>query len=127
MAQNKTNILIIEDEEMLANMYISKFEKEGFEIEKATNGKDGLIQAKKYKPDIILLDIIMPEMDGFMVLKQLKKDSGTKHARIIMLTNLGQNEDIEKGKKLGAEDYLVKANHTPSQVVDKVKELLTKK
>jgi len=126
MPQNNTKILIIEDEEMLINMYIYKFEKEGFMVEKATNGKDGIAKAKEYKPNIILLDIIMPEMDGFMVLKELKKNPSTKNSTVIMLTNLGQNEDVEKGQKLGAEDYLVKANVTPMQVVEKVKKILKK-
>lgn len=126
MSTDKIKVLIIEDEEMLVNMYISKFEKEGFEIQKAINGKDGIAKAKEFHPDIILLDIIMPEMDGFMVLKQLKADDDTKNSKVIMLTNLGQDEDIEKGKQLGANDYLVKANLTPAQVVDKVKELLNK-
>lgn len=120
----KTKVLIIEDEEMLVNMYISKFTKEGYQAEKASNGRIGLEQAKTIKPDIILLDIMMPEMDGFMVLKDLKADSTTKSIPVIMLTNLGQEEDIEKGNKLGATDYLVKANLTPAQVVEKVKEIL---
>lgn len=120
----KIKVLIIEDEEMLVNMYISKFEKEGYEAEKAANGKLGLEKAQEIKPDIILLDIMMPEIDGFMVLKNLKNDIDTKNIPVIMLTNLGQEEDIEKGKKLGATDYLVKANLTPAQVVDKVKEVL---
>lgn len=126
MTDKKTKVLIIEDEEMLVNMYISKFEKEGYEIEKALNGREGLEKVKSYNPEIILLDVIMPEMDGFMVLKQLKSETSTKNIPVIMLTNLGQEEDIEKGEKLGVKDYLVKANLTPSQVVDKVKEVLSK-
>ncbi len=126
MTDKKTKVLIIEDEEMLVNMYISKFEKEGYEIEKALNGREGLEKVKSYNPEIILLDVIMPEMDGFMVLKQLKSEASTKNIPVIMLTNLGQEEDIEKGEKLGVKDYLVKANLTPSQVVDKVKEVLSK-
>jgi len=124
MKQEKTKVLIVEDEEMLVNMYISKFEKEGFEPIKALNGREGLELAKKENPAIVLLDIIMPEMDGFMVLKELKVDPKTKNIPVIMLTNLGQDEDIQKGNKLGAKDYLVKANLTPAQVVDKVKEIL---
>jgi len=111
---------------MLVNMYIAKFKKEGYEATKAENGKIGLEKAKKIKPNIILLDIMMPEIDGFMVLKNLKSDIDTKNTPVIMLTNLGQEEDIEKGKNLGAIDYLVKANLTPKQVVDKVKEILKK-
>jgi DNA-binding response OmpR family regulator len=124
MSDKKIKVLIIEDEEMLVNMYISKFEKEGYQAEKASNGRIGLEQAKKIKPDIILLDIMMPEIDGFMVLKDLKNDIDTKNVPVIMLTNLGQEEDIEKGNQLGASDYLVKANLTPAQVVEKVKTIL---
>lgn len=126
MAEQKIKVLIVEDEEMLVNMYISKFEKDGFEPIKALNGKTGLELAQKENPAIILLDIIMPEMDGFMVLKELKANAKTKNIPIIMLTNLGQDEDIQKGNKLGANDYLVKANLTPAQVVDKVKNILNK-
>jgi DNA-binding response OmpR family regulator len=126
MTEKKTKVLIIEDEEMLANMYISKFEKEGYQAEKSENGRVGLEEAKTMKPDVILLDIMMPEVDGFMVLKDLKEDPATKNIPIIMLTNLGQEEDVEKGTKLGAIDYLVKANLTPAQVVEKVKEVLSK-
>jgi DNA-binding response OmpR family regulator len=124
MAKEKIKVLIVEDEEMLVNMYISKFEKEGFDPIKALNGKQGLELAEKEKPEIILLDVIMPEMDGFMVLKELKSNSKTKSIPVIMLTNLGQDEDIKKGNELGAKDYLVKANLTPAQVVEKVKEIL---
>jgi two-component system phosphate regulon response regulator PhoB/two-component system alkaline phosphatase synthesis response regulator PhoP len=124
MSDKKTKVLIIEDEEMLVNMYISKFTKEGYEATKAENGRIGLEQAKIIKPDIILLDIMMPEIDGFMVLKNLKSDIATKDIPVIMLTNLGQEEDIKKGSQLGATDYLVKANLTPTQVVEKVKTIL---
>ena len=127
MTDQKTKVLIIEDEEMLVNMYISKFKKEGYLTEKATNGRVGLEQAKNIKPDIILLDIMMPEIDGFMVLKNLKADTDTKNIPVIMLTNLGQEEDIKKGNQLGATDYLIKANLTPAQVVEKVKKTLDKK
>jgi len=124
--ENKTKILIIEDEEMLVNMYESKFLTEGFQVLKAFNGEDGLALALKEKPDLILLDIILPKMDGFLVLKSLKEETPTKNIPIILLTNLGQDEDINKGKAMGANDYLVKANLTPSEVVEKVKEILKK-
>ena len=80
--------------------------------------------AKKENPDVILLDIILPQMDGFSVLKKLKSDSATKNFPVILLTNLGQDGDVKKGLELGAIDYLIKANYTPSQVVEKVKSLL---
>lgn len=122
-----TKLLLIEDDKMLSDMYVTKFSKEGFKIMKAENGAVGLDMAKKEKPDLILLDIIMPKLDGFAVLKELKKDPGTANTHILILTNLGQSEDVEKGKKLGADDYFVKANHTPAEIVEKVKYLLTQK
>lgn len=117
-------VLIIEDEESLAQMYQTKFEYEGYEVVVATDGSEGIEKAKKEKPDIILLDIILPKKDGFMVLKELKADKLTASITVIMLTNLGQDEDMAKGKKLGAIDYLVKANLTPAQLIDKVKKYL---
>ena len=123
MAEGK-KILLIEDEEMLANMYQVKFENEGYTLIKARDGEQGLEMAQKEKPDFILLDVIMPKMDGFTVLKKLKEDAATKNIPVLLLTNLGQDEDVKKGKELGAVGYLVKANITPSEVVLKVKEVM---
>jgi DNA-binding response OmpR family regulator len=120
----KAKVLIIEDEESLAQMYQTKFDHEGYEVVVANDGSIGIEQAQKTKPDIILLDIILPKKDGFMVLKELKSDKSTAGVKVIMLTNLGQDEDVIKGKKLGAIDYLVKANLTPAQLVAKVEEYL---
>ena len=124
MTEKQHNILLIEDEEMLANMYETKFKNEGYNIRKALDGETGLKMAREEKPDLILLDIIMPKLDGFSVLKKLKEDPKTKSVPIVLLTNLGQDEDVKKGQALGAEGYLVKANLTPAQVVDKVKQYL---
>lgn len=120
----KKQVLIIEDEESLAQMYKTKFEREGYTVVLAADGVSGLAAAAKSTPDIILLDIILPKKDGFMVLKELKDDKKTKDIKVLMLTNLGQDEDVDKGKKMGAADYLVKANLTPAQLVDKVIEHL---
>jgi len=116
----KHKILLIEDEEMLANMYETKFKNAGYEINKALDGESGLKLAIEDKPDIILLDIIMPKLDGFSVLRSLKEDNKTKDIPVLLLTNLGQDEDVKKGKAMGAIGYLVKANMTPAEVVDKV-------
>lgn len=124
MATTKIKILLIEDEEMLANMYEVKFQNEGFDITKALDGEEGLKKAKEIIPDLILLDIIMPKMDGFSVLKALKEDPKTKNAPVILLTNLGQEEDIARGKEMGSVGYLVKANITPAEVVEQVKKQL---
>lgn len=123
MTDIKKDILLIEDEEVLANMYDTKFNKEGFIIRKALDGETGLKLAQEKTPDLILLDIIMPKLDGFSVLKRLKADEKLKNVPVILLTNLGQDEDVKKGNELGVAGYLVKANCTPMQVVDKVKEL----
>ncbi|MDP2946258.1 MAG: response regulator [bacterium] len=124
MTDKKYNILLIEDEEMLANMYETKFKNEGFNIRKALDGETGLKMAIEDKPDIILLDIIMPKLDGFSVLKKIKENDKIKNVPVVLLTNLGQDEDIKKGQTLGAAGYLVKANLTPIEVVNKVKEYL---
>ena len=124
MTDKKQTILLIEDEEMLANMYETKFKTSGYDIHKALDGEAGLKIAEEVNPDIILLDVIMPKLDGFSVLKQLREKPKTKNTPVILLTNLGQDEDVEKGKILGATGYLVKANMTPAEVVEKVKEYL---
>jgi DNA-binding response OmpR family regulator len=124
MSEKQYNVLLIEDEEMLANMYETKFKNEGYQIRKALDGEAGLKMAQEEKPDIILLDIIMPKLDGFSVLKKLKEDAKLKNVPVILLTNLGQDEDVKKGQALGVAGYLVKANLTPIEVVNKVKEYL---
>ncbi|MBI4091082.1 MAG: response regulator [Candidatus Komeilibacteria bacterium] len=122
----KIKILIVEDEEMLSTMYKVKFENEGYDVYAATNGAEGIELAAQNVPDLILLDIIMPKVDGFAVLKKLKENPKTKDVPVILLTNLGQDEDISRGKELGATGYLIKANNTPSEVVAKVKQYIKK-
>ncbi len=124
MVTKKSTVLLVEDEKMLADMYATKFTMEGFDTHTAYDGQAGLDMAQRIKPDIILLDIIMPKLDGFAVLKNLRQEPDTKKTPVILLTNLGQDEDIKKGQKLGATDYFVKANHTPAEVVNKVRAVL---
>ncbi len=125
MAGEKKRILIVEDDQMLSTMYKTKLQSEGvYEVLSADNGADGLEIAKEEKPDLIMLDVIMPQLDGFAVLEELKDDPKTKKIPVVLLTNLGTDEDRAKGEKLGAADYLVKASLTPEQVSDKVKKYL---
>ena len=124
MPQNKKKVLLVEDDKTISLMYKIKIETGGFEVLTADNGADGLSLAKKQKPDIIMLDVILPQLDGFSVLEELKKDASTKNIPVVMLTNLGTEEDKEKGEKLGATDYLVKASLTPAQVEEKIKQYL---
>lgn len=124
MADNKIKILLIEDDVFLAKMYKIKLDLDGFEVIHSENGEKGLVLASHKKPNIILLDIILPKMDGYQVLSQLKKAEETKNIPVILLTNLGQKEDIDKGLALGANDYLIKAYFTPAEVVNKIKKVL---
>jgi len=121
---NKKRILIVEDDQMICSMYKTKFEADGFACLVANDGQTGLETARKEKPDLIMLDVILPQLDGFSVLKELKADNKTKGIPIIMLTNLGTNEDKDKGEKLGAADYWVKASLTPAEISKKIKEHL---
>ena len=124
MPSKQYKVVLVEDEKMLADMYATKFTMEGFDTHRAYDGAEGLSVAKDVKPDIILLYIIMPKLDGFGVLKALRDDDSFKKVPVLLLTNLGEDEDIKKGKQLGATDYFVKANHTPAEVVAKVKTIL---
>lgn len=124
--KNKSQVLIVEDDTFLLSMYSTKFDKEGFEVSVAEDGEKGLKKATSGKPDIILLDIMLPKMDGFEVLKQLKSQKETQNIPVLLLTNLSQQDDTRKGLDLGAEDYLVKAHFMPSEVVEKVKDFLEK-
>ncbi len=122
----KNKVLIVEDDVFLLNMYAEKFTLENYQVFAAEEGKKGVKLALKEKPDIILLDIILPGMNGFDVLKAIKEDESTRHIPVILLTNLSQRDDINKGLELGAVDYLIKAHFMPSEVVEKVKNILFK-
>lgn len=126
MAQssNGKKVLIVDDDAFLGGIYATKLEIEGFAVVSARDGEEGLRAALKEMPDLILLDVLMPKLDGFEVLKRLKSDPTTKAIPVIMLTNLGQKEDVEKGLAEGAEDYLIKAHFVPSEAVVKIKKVL---
>lgn len=126
MPQDKKKILLVEDDSFLISMYTTKFELENFEVVAAEDGEKGLGLAVKEKPDIILLDILLPKMNGFEVLKELKNNKETSQIPVILLTNLSQKNEIEQGLALGAQDYLIKAHFMPSEVMDKIKKVLNK-
>ncbi|MCU0678864.1 MAG: response regulator [Planctomycetes bacterium] len=124
MEAKKKKLLIVEDDKMIGTMYKTKLEQEGFIVLQAEDGSQGLEMAIRDKPDLIMLDVIMPQLDGFTVLQELRSNPSTKHTPIVMLTNLGTDEDKAKGQKFGATDYIVKANLTPSQVSELIKKYL---
>jgi len=124
---DKQKILLIEDDPFIYEMYTTKFERAGYGVEVASTGKEALELLKELRPDIVLLDILIPEMDGFEVLAAIRKNPSLKDIPVVMLTNLGQKEDIERGEKLGARAYIVKAHFTPQEVVNKVKSILENK
>ena len=128
MDKTKHKILIVDDDLFLLDMYATKFKEEGFEVEVASGGKEALDKIKEgIYPEIILLDIVMPGVDGFELLETIKKEKLTPRSKIIILSNLGQKDHIEKGMRLGVENYIVKAYFTPSEVVKKTNEVLQSK
>ncbi|MEK7142089.1 MAG: response regulator [Patescibacteria group bacterium] len=128
MDKQKHKILIVDDDVFLLDMYATKFKEEGFDVEIAQGGKEALDKIKEgLYPEVVLLDVVMPGMDGFEVLGTIRKDNLIPTSKIIILSNLGQKENIDKGKELGVTDYVVKAYFTPSEVVKKANEALNKK
>lgn len=123
----KQHILIVEDDNVLQEMYCEKFEMKGFKVDKAATGREGLKTLEKSIPDIILLDILMPDMNGLEMLKEMKKNRDFREIPVILLTNLGESKidmDSELSFALGIKDYLIKTKHTPDDVVKKVKKIL---
>ena len=117
-------ILIVEDDQYLINTYRVKFNKSGFDVRLASDGDEVFKLLQSFTPDIILLDLVMPGKDGFTVLSELKKNETWKHIPVIVASNLGQPEDIEKAKKLGAADYLIKVQVSLSDIVNKVNSMI---
>ncbi len=122
----RKKILLVEDDSFLRDICLKKLNKEGFEVEAAVDGEEAISKVESFMPDIVLLDIILPSIDGFEVLKNIRshKNKLVKDVPVIMLTNLGQEEDIAKALKLGASDYLIKAHFTTEEIVKKVKNKL---
>jgi len=117
-------ILIIEDDPLMSRMYQKIFKFEGYQVESAANGKEGLEKAREVKPTLILLDIMMPEMNGLEVLDKLKVDPEIKKIPVIVLTNLAGTQDAETALSKGAVKYIIKSEHDPSDVAKMIKEVI---
>ncbi len=122
-----SKIMIVEDDPTLRDIYTTRFKAEGYDVATASDGEAALSVAVKEKPDLILLDIMMPKISGFDVLDILRDTEETKKTKIVVMSALSQTADIEKGKTLGANAYLVKSQVTLSEVVEKVKAILSEK
>lgn len=120
------NILIIEDDDFFRGLIAKKLLFEEFDVHTAATGQEGIAKIKEVKPDLVLLDMLLPSMDGFEVLQKVKEDSEIATTPIIIASNLGEQEDIDRALKLGAVDYLIKSQYTPEMIIEKVKKLLKK-
>ncbi len=118
-------ILVVEDDKFLRELISRKLREEGFDVVEAVDGEEGVKKIAQEIPNIVLLDLILPGIDGFEVLAKIKEDPQLSQIPVIILSNLGQRDDIEKGLRLGAVDFLVKAHFTPAEIIDKVKKVLT--
>ena len=118
-AQKK--VLLVEDDQGLASVYVTRLEAEGFSVLHVPNGEDALTKTLEFRPDLIILDVMMPKISGFDVLDILRNTPETANVRIIMLTALSQESDMEKAKSLGVDDYLVKSQVVIADVVERIK------
>lgn len=121
MNLQKIVIIVIEDDEILAKVLATELQDAGFEVAQAFDGEAGLALVQSKQPDLVLLDLILPKKSGFEVLEELKKSPATKDIPVIILTLLGEDQDIKKGLALGANDYLVKSQHAVGEIVEKIK------
>ena len=125
-SKKQWTILIVDDDQFLLDMYALKFTELHFKVSTAPSGEDALRVLKTEKPHVILLDVVMPNLDGFEVLKRIKEGKLAEGSLVIMLSNLGQDTDIEHAKQLGADGYIVKASATPGEIVKKITAYLVK-
>ena len=123
MNLNKT-ILLVEDDTLISRMYTTKLTSEGYTVVVATNGQQALEELERHEPDVVLLDIGLPVVDGWHVLQTIKQTPEHSGTPVILLTNMGTDDDVKRGLAMGADDYLIKAHFIPSEVVDTIKEYL---
>lgn len=125
--QNIKMVFVVEDDKFMRNLLINKLQKEGFQTEGIPSGEEALELMKTKTPNLILLDLILPNMDGFEVIQHLKSDPRLSNIPVLILSNLGEKKDIEKAEEIGVAGFLIKANFTPSEIIKKIHDLLNKK
>ncbi len=125
MTNDSKKILIVEDDKFLRELIARKLVKMGYNILQAVDGEKGLESIKENKPDVVLLDLILPGIDGFEVLSLMGKDEEVAQIPVLVLSNLGQKEDVERALNLGAKDYLIKAHFTPEEIIEKIDQAIS--
>ncbi|MDO8470953.1 MAG: response regulator [bacterium] len=118
-------ILLVEDDEFIRSLLGDKFRSLGYKVQEAKDGKEGVEKAKKEKPDAIVMDLMMPVMDGFEALKQIKEDKDLSSLPVVILSNVDQKTDLDRAMALGAADYLIKIYNTPEEIVEKVRKAIS--
>jgi DNA-binding response OmpR family regulator len=119
------NILLVEDDPFVVDIYTTKLESAGFSVDVAEDGDETLRKLKEKKPDLMILDIVLPNIDGWELLKKIRTDLGLEDLKVVVLSNLSQKDEIHKGLELGVIKYFVKSNFTPSEAVEEIKKILT--
>jgi len=117
-------ILIVEDDKFVRELISHKLTEEKFEVSSAKDGEEGVVKIESEKPDLVLLDLILPGIDGFEVISRIRKNPDIESMPIVILSNLGEKNDVDRGIKLGANDYMIKAHFTPKEIVEKVRGIL---
>lgn len=126
-APSKGTVLIVEDDSFLRKLLVEKLRHEGFDTAEAAGGKEALEYLKREKPLVVLLDLVMPGIDGFQVLQEMKQDQKNKNIPVIVLSNLGEQDNVNRAKSLGADDYLIKAHFILDEIVERVSTLIAKR
>jgi CheY-like chemotaxis protein len=120
-------ILLIEDDGLMSRMYGRLFSYEGYDVQIAADGEAGFVKAKEWQPDLILLDVMMPKMNGLELMQKLREDPRTREIMVVLLTNLGIQEKLDEAMRLGATGCIIKSNHSPEEVIKMVEEFMSKK
>jgi len=122
--EGKKKILLVEDDPFLIDIYTTKLEQNNFIVETVNNGEEALEKINDNWPDLLLLDIVLPRVDGWEVLRKIKESPGLKDLKIVILSNLSQAQEVKKGFDLGATSYLIKSHYAPSEIVEEIKKIL---
>ena len=117
-------ILLVEDDPFLIDIYVSRLKDSAFSVEVAENGEDGLRKVKEQNPDLLVLDLVLPKLDGWEVLEEIRRDAKFDNLKVIILSNLSRKEEIERGMQLGASKFLIKAHYTPTEIIEEIKKVL---